>query len=150
MVEDKNKIVTEILRKSAEERNHKKYYSRTGKCDYNQCQAACCRFKIIQAIDRTKRAIYFSDFNNEDNFQIRRLNGHDCYIRSKLCEHIEIDGGCIIHKSRRQPRVCRYFPMHPDDMMFIAVKGVCGFKFKKLKNKKYKEKKDGRNKKPKN
>ena len=142
MVENKNEYVNKLLKTTKKETSYKFYYKRTGSCNWKKCQAACCRFECVIGDKNKNKKQYLNDFNHIDFDELRRLNGYDVYLKAKLCSHITVDGKCVLHNSKLQPRVCTYFPMHPDDGMYISVEHVCGYKFKKLKNPYYNLKKE--------
>ena len=140
---DKNEYVNDILKPSKKDTNDKTYFKRIGKCNYKKCQAACCRFECFVGQKEKKKAQYHTDYNREGVTDIRHINGYDVYIKPKWCDKITLDGKCVLHNNRRQPNVCKYFPMHPTiDGMYLAVKHLCGYKFIELKNPYYNPKKE--------
>jgi hypothetical protein len=119
-------------------------YVRSGKCDYIKCQSACCRFNCQHNIKNTghiKDYHKMCDYQHIKSVQTKVFNKYTFYLTPRLCPHIKIEGGCELHGKRTQPRVCKYFPMSVSDGMYQAVKHVCGYKFKKVKNLNYKKEK---------
>ncbi len=130
---DKNKYINEMMKDTKD----KFYYKRIGKCDYKKCQAACCRFECVVGEKKKHKAQYLNAYSPFGVTDIRHINGYDVYIKPKWCDKIALNGKCKLHNNKRQPRVCKFFPMVPEDGMYIALKQVCGYKFKKIKNKNY-------------
>lgn len=132
----KNEEVNKILKDAG--KSDKFYWKRTGKCCWKTCQSACCRFSTQKSINKKAKSNWqaMGDYQHVPNLQFRSLNGYDFYIIPRLCPHISFDGKCDLHNKKTQPRVCQYFPMHPRDGTYIALKHICGYKFKKIKNKK--------------
>ena len=139
----KNEYVNKLIKTNKKDTNYKFYYKRTGRCNWKKCQAACCRFECIIGEKKKNKSQYMNDYvATFQTTQIRHINGYDIYFKPKWCDKITLDGKCTLHNKKRQPRVCMYFPMHPDDGMYTALKHICGYKFKKLKNPYYKPKKE--------
>lgn len=117
-------------------------WQRYGSCDWKKCQSACCRFNCQRHIannSHNKDYHKMCDYMHIMNVQERTINGHDIYMSPRLCPYIKIEGGCMLHGKRTQPRVCKYFPMDYEDGVYIAVKHVCGYKWKKIRNPNYKK-----------
>ena len=138
---EKNQYVNKILKECAEEQHKKYYYKRTGNCNYKKCMSACCRFNCQKHRKKNSKQQYqMSDYSYIRDVSIISDDKYDFYISPRLCMYLTFDGLCKSHKKKLQPRVCQYFPMHPDDGTFIALRKICGYKFNKIKNKKYKSK----------
>jgi len=139
-MENKNNYINKIAKSN---HNIKFFWKRTGSCDYVKCQSACCRFNVHKSIENNGWNKDYHKMNEYSemtvsNVQIRKLNKHDIVMSPRLCPHIKIEGGCNLHGKRTQPHVCKYFPMTPIDGVYIAVKHVCGYKFKEIRNPNYK------------
>ena len=134
----KNDYVNKMWGKSTA----KYYYIRTGSCNYKKCQAACCRFNCLGHRPHNKKDYHFmTDFQHYQGVLIKKINGIDFHLSPRLCPHIAVDGKCELHKKNKQPNVCKYFPMSPNDGVYLALKHVCSYKFKKIRNPKYKKEK---------
>ena len=139
---NKNVYIIKLLKEDAIRNNNPFYFVRKGFCDYKKCQSACCRFTHIgKNADYKKNYYNLGQFCDKQGVQIRNVNGIDHFIVPRLCNHISFDGKCELHNKRNQPRICKYFPMHPTDSTYIILKNICGYKFYKVKNLKYKMKK---------
>ena len=146
MSKEKNKYVNEILKENFIKNNKKHYYVRTGSCNWKKCQSACCRFRHtgkIKISGKNKELSYKHQYHNDQGQEEQRIcsNGYEHKLSPFLCPSITFDGKCKLHNKRSQPYVCQYFPMVPDDGVYIALKHICGYKFKKIKNTKWKKKK---------
>lgn len=141
MSKETNNKVNKINQADAIKHNDKHYHIRSGKCDYVKCQSACCRFKVCGK--QIKQKGIYSELNvGGEKYSLKQVNGSMFYLASFLCPHIKVEGGCELHnKPRKQPYICQHFPMLPTDGMYMIVKHVCNYKFKKVKNIKYKKKK---------
>lgn len=147
-MKEKNDYVNKLAKEESIKNNNKFYYIRSGECCWKKCMSACCRF-TCQKLIKPKEVDYeqMSQYQYIQNIQMRKSNGYDCYISPRLCENITFDGKCKLHKNKKQPRICKFFPMHPTvDGMYEMLKHICGYKFKKVKNIKYKKKNNDRNK----
>ena len=139
MIHEKNEFIN-----NTKNTDDKFIYVRSGKCDSSKCQSACFRFNVngyYKNSGHKKKYHQMSDYQYIQGIQVRVINRHLINLTPRLCPHIKIEGGCDLHNKRTQPRVCKYFPMSPDDGVYVAVKHVCGYKFKRVKNKNYKKKK---------
>ena len=138
-----NKHVNEIYKRNTSDIF---IWQRYGKCNWKQCQSACCRFNVLTHIKNTSHPKEYHKMQNYHsetiaNTQLRTLNRNDIIMFPRLCPHIKVEGGCMLHGKRTQPNICRYFPMNPNDGVYVAVKHVCGYNFKKVRNKNYVPKK---------
>ena len=137
---NKNIYVNKVHKDFAIKENKDYYFQRSGFCDWKKCQSACCRFHHVRNID-CKGAIILkpSAYYQNHEIVVKQIGNKIHYLKPFLCEAISLDGKCRLHNKKWQTRVCKYFPMSPDDGMYVAVESVCRFKFKKVKNKKYKK-----------
>jgi len=128
----KNKHVNKILKKIAIQDNKKTYFVRTGKCNPEKCQSACCRIDCVIVQNNFHDTTISPDFTFKGRFG-------DYFVKHKHCESLTLDGKCKKHNKKSQLPVCKYFPMTPTDGVYDIVKKYCGLKFYKVKNEKYKK-----------
>ena len=132
---NKNLYISKLLKEEGIRIKRKFYYKRIGKCDYKKCMSACCRFNCLSHW-KTESKDYqkMSDLQQYQGVQTKSINGNDFYITPRLCLYISFNGKCELHNKRTQPRVCKYFPMHQTDGVYLALQHICGYKFIKIKN----------------
>ena len=138
MSKERNKFINDMRKRDSEESNKEYYTKRIGKCVWKKCQSACCRFRSYGRI-KIKGSFISKQLNyHDDNIVQKASNGYIFDLSPFLCPSITFEGKCVLHGKKEQSYVCTYFPMNKDDGMYIALKHICGYKFKKVKNKKYK------------
>ena len=128
--ENSNRYLNWCNKRNAEIKNEKTYYVRTGRCTPDVCQSACCRFTC--SMESGEFACNMKDFD-----WIHEIGDVRIFVKNKYCRYLTILGKCKIHNTSKQPRVCKFFPMHPTDDQYKVVRDFCGFKFTEAVNKKY-------------
>ena len=137
--ESKNDYVNRLHKERAEKDNLSHYYVRSGKCDWEKCQSACCRFRCYGKVKASGKITVIHEYEDGASLQFRMSNGYQFTLGPFLCPSMGFNGACALHNKKSQPYICQYFPMNPDDGVYIALKHICGYKFKKAKNEKYKK-----------
>ena len=135
----KNKKLNDILKNRAEEHNEKYWNKRVGKCDPTKCSSACCRFFTISSYSNDEYHDLASSSHKGTLYSIKKYKKKEVRIYHNNCKYMAINGRCKLHNKKKQPYTCNVFPMHIDDATYQIVKKYCGYKFVKIKNKKYKK-----------
>lgn len=100
-----------------------KDYNREGTCNYKDCKAACCRFSIVNSVDKTPMKQYLKGMG----FKIERIGDSDEVILEKPCKYLDLKTyKCKRYK--RRPIPCQQFPI-PSDTVYQRVRKVCSYKF---------------------
>lgn len=117
-------------------------YQRLGKC--NQCRACCCTREI-----HSKSQAASDDGEDDDTAESGDLSAFEGYsvfwaqrlwwymktetlatVREKPCSGF-VGGLCTVWQTDEWPAICRYWPVHPND---LAAFPECGFRFERKKD----------------
>lgn len=112
-------------------------YARLGEC--NQCGTCCC----TRAINCKTQAVggYDQDDDETEPTNWSEWEGYSVFWaqhlwwymkpetleteREKPCDSF-VDGLCTVWKTDEWPSICRYWPVHPNDLLAFP---ECGFQF---------------------
>ena len=128
----KNKIRNDIIKKRAIKDKKNFWWKRIGRCTFEKCGGACCRYKVITE-PSNKEYHHLIDIENKDIFEIKKVGTRDLIIKNIVCPNMMMNCKCKLHGKKRQPYTCDVFPMHHHDGTYLAVKKYCGYKFIKEK-----------------
>jgi len=133
-----NREINKWLKDLAEKHNNEHYYLRYGRCIPAKCGGICCRMGVVKHIDK----------KNKDEIRFNKLMGHIILKKAKNSIYMNVPMACIeLHGNKcniqkTKPKCCNYFPCDPSQDYFKVIKDLCGYKFKRFKNEKYKRRKE--------
>jgi len=107
-------------------------YERLGEC--NRCGECCCNLRITckVAAFTSQDDIDEYDWSDNEGFSVFRAQDLIWYMKAtmeeekKVCSEFE-DGACTVWMQDDFPAICRYWPIHPDNLVHFP---DCGFSFR--------------------
>lgn len=136
----KNLKLNKIKKERAEKNNNPSWMKRVGSCNPSKCGGACCRYTVSVLRNNEEYQNLIHSDKGGVMHSVKKIKDKELIVTNAVCPYMTMDCKCSMHGKKKQPYTCDVFPMHHTDGVYQAVKKLCGYRFVKVKNPKYKYK----------